>query len=164
MVRKPINLDEVKQFINEQTPATKIYIGGDSERMMIDNVWYADYTNVVVVHMNGNRGCRVFGEVVRERDYDQRKDRPSMRLMNEVIKTANLYLSLADALEDREVQIHLDINPDLKHGSSCVINEAVGYIRGTCNIIPLVKPDAWAASYCADRLKDIMSHKAVKVA
>lgn len=164
MVRKPIDLDEVKQFINEQTPATKIYIGGDSERMMIDNVWYADYTNVVVVHMNGNRGCRVFGEVVRERDYDQRKDRPSMRLMNEVIKTANLYLSLADALEDREVQIHLDINPDLKHGSSCVINEAVGYIRGTCNIIPLVKPDAWAASYCADRLKDIMSHKAVKVA
>jgi len=164
MVRKPINLDEVKQFISEQTPATKIYIGGDSERMMIDNVWYADYTNVVVVHMNGNRGCRVFGEVVRERDYDQRKDRPSMRLMNEVIKTANLYLSLADALEDREVQIHLDINPDIKHGSSCVINEAVGYIRGTCNIIPLVKPDAWAASYCADRLKDIMSHKAVLVA
>jgi uncharacterized protein len=164
MVRKPIDLDEVKQFISEQTPATKIYIGGDSERMMIDNVWYADYTNVVVVHMNGNRGCRVFGEVVRERDYDQRKDRPSMRLMNEVIKTANLYLSLADALEDREVQIHLDINPDLKHGSSCVINEAVGYIRGTCNIIPLVKPDAWAASYCADRLKDIMSHKAVQVA
>lgn len=164
MVRKPINLDEVKQFISEQTPATKIYIGGDSERMMIDNVWYADYTNVVVVHMNGNRGCRVFGEVVRERDYDQRKDRPSMRLMNEVIKTANLYLSLADALEDREVQIHLDINPDIKHGSSCVINEAVGYIRGTCNIIPLVKPDAWAASYCADRLKDIMSHKSVLVA
>jgi predicted RNase H-related nuclease YkuK (DUF458 family) len=164
MVRKPIDLDEVKSFISGQTPATKIYIGGDSERLIIDGVWYADYTNVVVVHMNGNRGCRVFGEVVRERDYDQRKDRPSMRLMNEVIKTANLYLSLADALEDREVEIHLDINPDVKHGSSCVINEAVGYIRGTCNIIPLVKPNAWAASYCADRLKDIMSHQPVKVA
>ena len=79
--------------------------------------------------------------------------------MNEVIKTANLYLSLADVLEDRLVEIHLDINPDLKHGSSCVINEAIGYIRGTCNIIPLVKPNAWAASYCADRLKDIMSNR-----
>lgn len=159
MLRKPINIEEVKSFIDTQTPATKIYIGGDSERMMINNVWYADYTNVVVVHMNGNRGCRVFGEIVRERDYDQRKNRPSMRLMNEVIKTANLYLSLADVLEDRLVEIHLDINPDLKHGSSCVINEAIGYIRGTCNIIPLVKPNAWAASYCADRLKDIMSNR-----
>ena len=159
MVRKPINIEEVKAFIDTQTPATKIYIGGDSERMMVNNVWYADYTNVVVVHMNGNRGCRVFGEMVRERDYDQRKNRPSMRLMNEVIKTANLYLSLADVLEDRLVEIHLDINPDLKHGSSCVINEAIGYIRGTCNIIPLVKPNAWAASYCADRLKDIMSNR-----
>jgi predicted RNase H-related nuclease YkuK (DUF458 family) len=164
MVRKPIDIEEVKTFINSQTPATKIYIGGDSERLILNGVWYADYTNVVVVHMNGNRGCRVFGEVVRERDYDQRKNRPSMRLMNEVIKTANLYLSLADALEDREVEIHLDINPDIKHGSSCVINEAVGYIRGTCNIVPLVKPNAWAASYCADRLKDIMAHKPVQAA
>ena len=59
MVRKPINIEEVKAFIDTQTPATKIYIGGDSERMMVNNVWYADYTNVVVVHMNGNRGCRV---------------------------------------------------------------------------------------------------------
>ena len=74
------------------------------------------------------------------------------------MKTASLYLELYDVLEDRETEIHLDINPDMKHGSSCVINEAVGYIRGMCNIIPLVKPNAWAASYCADRYKDAIQH------
>jgi predicted RNase H-related nuclease YkuK (DUF458 family) len=75
--------------------------------------------------------------------------------MNEVYKIADLYLKLKDVLEDREVEVHLDINPNEMHGSSCVINEAVGYIRGMCNVVPLVKPRAFAASYAADRLKSL---------
>lgn len=161
MIRKNMNLEEVKSFIQEQSLETKIYLGGDSERFQIDGVWYADYITVVVVHKNGKNGCRVFGSVTRERDFDQQKDKPRMRLMNEVMKTAQLYLDLEEAIGEREFEIHLDINPDLKHGSSCVINEAVGYIRGMCNVIPLVKPNAWAASYCADRYKDAIQHKVV---
>jgi len=161
MLRKKMNVDEVAKFIRNQTPETKIYIGGDSERFQIDGTWYADYTLAVVVHIDGKRGCRIFGEVSRERDYDQQKNKPRMRLMNEVYKIAELYLKLAEVLEDRHVEVHLDINPDEHHGSSCVINEAVGYIRGMCNVVPMVKPNAFAASYCADRLKDIMQHKEV---
>ena len=158
MVRKNMDLDEVRAFIQEQTVETKIYLGGDSERFQVNGVWYADYINVVVVHKNGKNGCRVFGSVTRERDYDQQKDKPRMRLMNEVMKTAQLYLDLEEAICERDFEIHLDINPDLKHGSSCVIQEAVGYIRGMCNVVPLVKPNAWAASYCADRFKDAIQH------
>lgn len=161
IVKKELNIEEVKAFINEQSAETKIYIGGDSERLHVNGVWFADYINVVVVHKNGNNGCKVFGEVVRERDFDQYRDKPRMRLMNEVYKTAGMYLKLADVLEERNVEIHIDINPDQKYGSSCVINEAVGYIRGMCNIVPLVKPNAWAASYCADRYKDAIQHKDV---
>lgn len=164
MIRKDINLIEVKSFIEAQTLETKIYLGGDSERFQVDGIWYADYINVVVVHKNGKNGCKVFGGIVRERDYDQQKDKPRMRLMNEVMKTAQLYLDLEEVIGEREVEIHLDINPDLKHGSSCVINEAVGYIRGMCNVIPLVKPNAWAASYCADRYKDAIQHLPKEVA
>jgi predicted RNase H-related nuclease YkuK (DUF458 family) len=75
--------------------------------------------------------------------------------MNEVYKVSELYLKLADVLDGRHVEVHLDINPNEMHGSSCVINEAVGYIRGTCNVIPLVKPKAFAASYAADRFKSL---------
>jgi predicted RNase H-related nuclease YkuK (DUF458 family) len=156
---KQINIEEVKNFIESQSPNTKIYIGADSERFLIGKDWYADYTLAVVVHINGNSGCKIFGEVQRERDYDQKKNRPRMRLMNEVYKLAELYQKLHDVLEDREVEVHLDINPNEMHGSSCVINEATGYIRGMCNVVPLVKPNAFAASYCADRLKHIMSHQ-----
>jgi predicted RNase H-related nuclease YkuK (DUF458 family) len=156
-MRKAIDIDEVRDFILAQTPETKIYIGGDSERFLIGKDWYADYIMVVVVHINGNNGCKIFGEVQRERDWDKKRDKPRMRLMNEVYKIAELYLKLHDVLEDREVQVHLDINPNEMHGSSCVINEAVGYIKGMCNVVPMVKPKAFAASYAADRYKSYMA-------
>ena len=157
---KKLDIEEVKAFIQSQSLETKIYIGGDSERFIMGDVWYADYTLAIVVHINGNNGCKLFGEVHRERDYDQKIDRPRMRLMNEVYKIADLYLKLHEVLEGREVEVHLDINPNEMHGSSCVIQEATGYIRGMCNVIPMVKPDAFAASYAADRLKHAMEKRA----
>ena len=159
MIRKQIDIQEVSDFIKSQSSESKIYIGGDSERFMIDEVWYADYTLVVVVHINGKNGCRIFGGIERERDYDQRKDKPAMRLMTEVYKIADLYLRLGEVLEDREVEVHLDINPDEMHGSSCVLNQAIGYIKGMCNVVPMVKPNAFAASYAADRLKEVLHHR-----
>jgi predicted RNase H-related nuclease YkuK (DUF458 family) len=150
---KKLNLEEVKAFIDAQSPETKIYLGVDSERFNLAGIWYADYVTAIVVHIDGCHGCKIFGEVVRERDYDQRKDKPALRLMNEVYKVSEMFQKLADTLEDRYVEVHLDINPDEMYGSSCVVQQAIGYIRGTCNVIPLVKPRAFAASYAADRFK-----------
>ncbi len=150
-----LNLEEVKEFIEKQTPETKIYLGCDSERLRVDGVWYADYILAIVVHIDGKHGCKLFGEVIREKDFDKKVSRPRYRLMNEAYKLSELYLKLFDVLEDRTVEVHLDINPDEMFGSSCVIQEAIGYIRGTCNVIPMVKPKAFAASYAADRLKGL---------
>jgi len=152
-----LNYDEVKDFIAKQSDETRIYLGADSERFRMNGAWYADYTVAIVVHIDGSSGCKIFGEVTRERDFDQKKNKPAMRLMNEVYKVSEMFHKLADVLEDRYVEVHLDINPDLKHGSSCVIQQATGYIRGTCNVNPIVKPDSWAASHCADRLKEVLA-------
>lgn len=153
---RELNLEEVRQFIANTSVDTKIYIGVDSERYNKRGLWYADYTLAVVIHHEGRRGCKVFGGIVTERDYDQKKDKPAMRLMNEVMKAAQLYLDLAECVGDRSLEVHLDINPDVMHGSSCVAQQAIGYIRGMCNVVPLIKPNAFAASYAADRLKDIL--------
>ena len=152
---KLINLQEIKDFIDSQQPGTKVYIGGDSERFKIDGIYYADYMTVVIVHIGGRHGCKIFGEIVRERDFDQKRNKPRYRLMNEVYKVSEMYLRLSELLKDIDVEIHLDINPDDKHGSSCVINEAIGYIKGTCSITPKVKPKSWAASHAADRYKEL---------
>ena len=153
---RKIDLQEVKEFIEKQSLQSKIYLGCDSERLLVQNIWYADYITAIVVHIDGKHGCKLFGEVVREKDYDQKQDRPRFRLMNEVYKVSDMYLKLSDVLEGRDVEVHLDINPSEMYGSNCVMNEAIGYIRGTCNVIPMIKPKAFAASYAADRLKEFI--------
>jgi predicted RNase H-related nuclease YkuK (DUF458 family) len=154
---KKIDIEHVKNFIASQSPETKIYIGADSERYKRDGKWYADYTLAIVVHIDGCHGCKIFGEVHTENDYDRKNSKPSLRLMTEVYKVAELYHKIMDVIENREVQIHLDINPDIRYNSSIVIQQAVGYIKGTCNIVPMVKPKAFAASYAADRLKEVLA-------
>lgn len=183
---KKLNIPEVVSFILDQSPETNVYIGSDSERFKIDGAWHADYMIAVVVHLDGCHGCKVFGEVAREPDYDQRSDRPALRLMNEVVKVANIFSKIREQMEtetehrlmliqqrlqagevssrereiaeetlmaklSKQMEIHLDINPDKAHGSNCVVQEATGYIRGTCNVVPLIKPNAFAASFAADR-------------
>jgi predicted RNase H-related nuclease YkuK (DUF458 family) len=155
-MRKKLDVDEIKKFIDKQSLSTKIYLGCDSERVIENNIWYADYTLAVVVHIDGCHGCKIFGEVIRERDYDQRKDKPALRLMNEVYLVSDLFQRLSSVVEDRLVEVHLDISSDIRNGSSCVVNQAIGYIKGTCNVIPMIKPKSWAASYAADRMKQIL--------
>jgi hypothetical protein len=154
---KQFDIEEVKRYITSSSPESKIYLGADSERNRYERVWYADYTVAIVVHIDGKHGCKIFGYHQRERDYDQRKDKPNIRLMTEVYKVSELYLQLKDVIEERWVEVHLDINPSVKHASSAVVNQAIGYIRGTCNLEALIKPNAFAASYAADRLKFILS-------
>ena len=152
---KNFDIQKVKDFIMDQGPDTKVYLGADSERIRVNGVWYADYALAVVVHIDGRHGCKIFGFVDRELDYDHKKSKPAMRLMTEVYKVSELFQEMQDVLEDRHVEVHLDINPDEHYGSSCVISQAVGYIKGVCNVIPFVKPDAFAASYAADRFKGL---------
>jgi predicted RNase H-related nuclease YkuK (DUF458 family) len=154
---KKMDLDEVKNFIRNQSPSTKVYIGADSVRFKMDGKWYAEYTLAVVVHVDGCHGCKIFGSIDHELDFDQKKNKPALRLMNEVYRVSELFQSLAEVLEDRYVEVHLDINPDEKYGSSCVVQQAIGYIKGTCNVVPMVKPRAFAASYAADRLKHVLA-------
>ena len=155
-MRKTMNIDEVINYIKAQSPETRVYLGADSERYRKNNRWVADYTLAVVIHLDGRHGCKIFGEVQTEVDYDQRQDRPVIRLMNEVHKVSELFLKLADALVDRHVEIHLDINPGEEHASNLVVQQAIGYIRGVCQMTPQIKPNAFAASVAADRLKEVL--------
>ena len=129
MYNKKIDLNEVKAFIESCGPNTKVYLGCDSEKVKLNGVWHADYIIAIVVHMDSKHGCKIFGQITRERDYDQARNKPRMRLMNEVYKVAEMYLELA-AMIDNEIEVHLDINPNEEYNSNIVINEAIGYIKG----------------------------------
>jgi len=151
-----MNIEEIMEYINNEPPESCVYLGVDSERYNKNGRWMVDYTLAVVIHHGGNHGCKIFGEVQTENDYHERKDRFVVRLMKEVYKVSELYLKLVDALVDRHVEIHLDINPEEKHASNVVMQQAIGYVRGVCEMTPKVKPEAFAASCVADRLKQVL--------
>ncbi len=154
-----IDKNELKEYLSKMPEDTKIYFGADSERIRIDGARFVDYLLVIIVHEGGNKGAKIFGEIQRERDFDKNLSRPRNRMMTEVYKISELYLNLKDVVDEFEVSVHLDINPDLRYGSSVACKEAIGYIRGTCMMDPVVKPHSWAASNCADNLKRLLPQK-----
>lgn len=147
-----MNLDEVISFIQNEPLESKIYIGCDSEVFKRNNRWLIDYYAVVVIHKNRHNGCKVFGQKITEVDYTKDKKKPLYRLMQEVYKASELYLSLQEAIGDREVEVHLDLNPSKKYVSNMIVENAVGYIKSTCNVVPMIKPYAWCASSVADKM------------
>ena len=146
-------IEELVDLLYGLTQDTKIYIGTDSVRFRKDGRWYAKYASVCVVHINGKNGCRVFKHRSIEPDYDVKKNRPSLRLMNEVMKSCELYIQLAPFIDEFECEIHCDVNIDPKHGSNCVATQAAGYVLGVTGLTEdqvKLKPNAFAASFGAD--------------
>lgn len=153
---KKINKNEVVEFLAKCSSETKVYFGCDSTRFKINGEWWAEFTTVLVVHINGSRGCKIFGQFDRERDFDGKASKPMLRMMNEAYRVAALYLEFQDVIDEYHTEVHLDINTDDIHGSSVAVSQASGYVRGMCNVVPILKPSAYAASYAADRLKSII--------
>ena len=143
-------IEELVELLYELDHETKIYFGCDSVRFRKNGRWYAKYATVIVVHMNGRNGCRVFRDVTVEPDYDLKKDRPRMRLMNEVMKVCEAYNQVAPFVDEFDISIHLDVNPSEKHGSNCVYKEACGYVLAMTGLEAVCKPDAFAASFASD--------------
>lgn len=157
-MRNELDIVLIRDFIANTSNDTRIYLGCDSiryKRLDKDTgklVWYARYATAVVIHYDGKHGAKVFGATSTERDFDSKAHRPNLRMMNEAYKLSSLYSELEDIIGEREVELHLDINVNPMHGSNCAMKEALGYIRGMHNLEPKFKPQAWAASCCADWL------------
>ena len=153
-------IEELVDILYEVNSDTKIYIGTDSVRFIKNNNWYAKYATICVVHKNGKNGCKIFKHRSIERDYDLKKNRPSLRLMNEVMKSCELYTQLAPFIDEFDVEIHLDVNTDPHHGSNCVAQQAAGYVLGVTGLSQnkiKLKPDALAASFGADHFANNFS-------
>lgn len=143
-----INIEEVKKAIRESSAKSKIYVGCDSK--MLSN-GHARYATVVVLHIDGSKGARLFSEVTTERIWQERK-KPRMRLVMEAYKAVELANLIQDSVGDREFEIHLDLNTDPKYKSHSAVQEAVGYVMGCTGIKPKLKPYAFAASTAGDRI------------
>lgn len=145
-------IEQIVDLLYTLDNSTKIYLGCDSVRIKKNDRTFAKYATVCIIHKNGMNGCRIFSNISYEPDFDVRKNRPKIRMMNEVMKVCELYNQLIPFVDEFDVEIHLDINTDPKFGSNCAANEAAGYVLGVTGIEPKLKPDSWAASFGADAI------------
>lgn len=143
-------IQEILTKYNQAPKGSKLYLGSDSVRFEKDGQAFARITTVAVIHLGSRHGCQVIGTNQVERVYDKKLGRPSHRMMLEVYEVSNLYTELMRHIPDADIEVHLDISENMIHGSSCAAKQAAGYVLGVCQIKPVMKPNAWAASTCAD--------------
>jgi predicted RNase H-related nuclease YkuK (DUF458 family) len=149
----PEQVEEIVDLLSTLDTSTKIYFGCDSVRTRKNGRWYANYATVFIVHMNGKNGCRLFSHLSTEPDFDVKISRPKMRMMKEVQKVCELYTQLIPFIDEFDIEVHLDINTDPKHGSNCAATEAAGYVLGVTGLPEeqiKLKPESFAASFGAD--------------
>lgn len=146
-------LQDVKDYLSHTPTTSRVYLGCDSSRKKdrSTGIWYATYVTVVVIHVENSKGCKVFTCSNTKEDYDQKASRPNLRMMNEAFLTAEAYQQLEEDLLEFDVEVHLDINPDPVYGSNCAYGAAKGYLIGVTGREVKTKPEAFAASYAADR-------------
>jgi len=141
-------IEQAKEAIMNSSPETAIYLGTDSIRHRKNGRFFATYSTVVIVHVDGKHGCKLYEVRHVMEDYGNIKQ----RMLNEVMYTVDVGTQIVDFIGDRKFEIHIDVNKDPKHKSNVALQEARGYILGTFGIDPIFKPDALAATHGADHL------------
>lgn len=153
---KDNTITEIKDAIVKSSEKSKIYFGSDSIVKKKKGKEVVIISTVTVIHIDGEKGCNVLGYKTKVDNIDHLKNKPFNRMMAETQATIELVQQLLPYLKDRETEIHLDINPDEKHGSSIAFSSAYGWVTGMFpnvvydNINHKVKPDAWCATHAAD--------------
>jgi predicted RNase H-related nuclease YkuK (DUF458 family) len=67
----------------------------------------------------------------------------------EVQYALEAFFAIEDVVDNRRLEVHLDLNPDTIHASNVVTSEALGWVRGL-GIQAKIKPDSFAATTAAD--------------
>jgi hypothetical protein len=134
---------KAKEAIMNSSKESAIYIGCDS--LCSPKKKIAEYSTVIVLHVDSKHGCKVFHNKVRLPDYGNMRS----RLMTEVGLALEAFYAVEEVIGKRKLEIHLDVNPDPIHASNVVTKEALGWVRGL-GLEAKIKPDSFAASTAAD--------------
>jgi predicted RNase H-related nuclease YkuK (DUF458 family) len=139
---------KAREAIKNSSKSSSIYIGADSLKFKKGDSFYARYSTVIIVHMDSNKGGKVFHFMKTERDFGNLRQ----RLLMEVSCAIEAAEAVIDVVEDRHLEIHLDLNANPKHKSNVAVKEALGWVHGTMGIQAKIKPNSFAASHAADHV------------
>lgn len=122
----------------------KVCIGSDSQ-VYGNTIEYA----TVIVFVREQRGGFMFIRTDSQRAGIGLKE----RMLNEVGKSIEIAYKLCDVLDkyNIDLEVHADINTNPHFKSNTALSEAMGYIL-SMGFIFKAKPEAFASSYCANKI------------
>ena len=142
------NFEDAKQAIIDSSTSSSIYVGCDSLVSTKNGKSLVKYSVVIILHMDSKHGGRIFHKTTTMQNYGNLKQ----RLLMEVQIAIDATLEIIDVIGERKLQVHLDLNRDVKYASNACVKEALGWVRGATGIEAQLKPDAWASSTAADHM------------
>ena len=122
----------------------KVCIGTDSQKRG-DIV---EFATVIVFVREGKGGFMFIANYNRPANMSIKE-----RMIQEVGRSVEIAYAMCDLLDryDVELEVHADINTDPSFKSNKALSDAMGYILGM-GFVFKAKPDAFASSYCADKV------------
>ena len=130
-------INDIKESVDFQ-----IFVGCDSHLVSKKYV----FATVIALYKPGWGGRFFF---CRRRVFDNRFANIRMRLLEETELALTAARTVRDNLPNRDISIHLDINPDNRFKSSVILSSAMSYVISS-GFQCAVKPAAWASSSIAD--------------
>lgn len=133
----------VDDFISEHNEDF-FFIGTDSKQ-------YTKYRSCVFTTVIIAYKLHKGGSVLIHKDKTSFMDSLRQRLLLEAMKSVETALYLSQRIPSASViEVHLDVNPSLKYKSGRYKDELVGLVAAQ-GFTAVTKPNAFAASKCADR-------------
>lgn len=136
------SLQHVLDSVKANKDNCEIHVGCDSHFVKDKCV----FAIVVAMYEYGKGGTYFFARLKVSR-------RLFMNMKLRLLKEVELALTLADLLsvflERKNLNVHLDINPDTRFKSSQVFTPATSWVK-SLGYQCIVKPDSWASSWLAD--------------
>lgn len=139
-----IEVEVERALLNESEHRMKVCIGSDSQ--VKGNI--TEFATAIVFLREGKGGFVFVNNYVSKKVFSLRE-----RMIQEVSDSIQIAYSICPILDelDVELEVHADINTDPNFKSNVAFKEAMGYILGMGYTFK-AKPDAFASSYCADRV------------
>ena len=141
-----MSFKEARQAIIESSEASSVYIGCDSMIIKKKGKNLIKFSCVIILHKDSKHGGRIFHTTETRINYGNMKQ----RLMMEAEIAIDAALQIMDIIGNRTFEIHLDLNKSSKYASNVAVKEALGWVKGATGLDAKVKPEAFAASSCAD--------------
>jgi predicted RNase H-related nuclease YkuK (DUF458 family) len=140
-------VDEVEKLIVQERNAgnkLKVCIGTDSQ-VTADITEFA----TVIVFVREKRG----GFMLISSEKTKYKFGIKERMLHEVAKSIDIAYKLCELLDRYHVdlEVHADINTNPQFKSNTALSEAMGYIL-SMGFVFKAKPEAFASSYCANKI------------